>query len=92
MVNGVPLADSRGRVLQVGICRLRIAGETKPCERMDEACAGLKNVMWRNWGGGAYAEVLDDGEICVGDVVQWWRKRYKLSDILMNYSDESKNQ
>ncbi len=71
MVSGMPLADSRGRILQVGNCRLRILGETKPCERMDEALPGLKEVMWDDWGGGAYAEVLDDGEISVADVVEW---------------------
>jgi hypothetical protein len=27
--------------------------------------------MYDNWGGGAFGQVLDDGEIAVGDVVQW---------------------
>ena len=73
MVSSMPLADSRGRILQIGNCRLRIAGATKPCERMNEALPGLKDVMWENWNGGAYAEVLDDGEICLGDEVKWAR-------------------
>lgn len=71
MVSGIPLADSRKRVLQVGSVRIRIYGETKPCEQMDEAHQGLRAVMYDDWGGGAYGEVLDDGEIAVGDVVRW---------------------
>ncbi|HJU64570.1 MAG TPA: MOSC domain-containing protein [Gemmatimonadaceae bacterium] len=71
MVSGISLADSRGRVLQVGSCRIRIGGETRPCERMDEALPGLRAAMRRESGGGVFGEVLDDGVIAVGDPVHW---------------------
>jgi len=71
LVRGVDLAGSRGRVLQIGPCRIRIHGETRPCERMDEAHPGLRAAMEPDWGGGAYGEVLDDGTIAVGDAVRW---------------------
>ena len=71
LVRGVRLADTEQRILQVGACRVRIRGETKPCSRMDAAHPGLRTVMVPEWGGGAYAEVLDDGEIAVGDAVRW---------------------
>ena len=71
LVSGVSLSESRGRLLRVGPCRLRILGETRPCERMDQAFFGLRKAMQQDWGGGAYAEVLDDGSIAVGDPVSW---------------------
>ena len=71
MVSGCPLENARGRVLRIGGCRLRIVGETRPCERMDEAYQGLREAMKPHWGGGAFAEVLDDGMIAVGEAVDW---------------------
>lgn len=71
LLSGVPLAQSRDRILRVGACRLLIRGETKPCEQMEEALPGLRQAMRVNWGGGVFAEVLDDGEIVVGDEVVW---------------------
>ncbi len=71
LVSGTSLLGTRGRVLKVGPCRLRMLGETKPCERMDEALPGLRQAMRSDWGGGAFAEILDDGTIAVGATVAW---------------------
>ncbi len=70
MVSGIDLVDSRGRVLRAGETRLRINGETRPCEQMEDAHAGLQELMRDRWGGGAFAEVLVGGEIHVGDSVE----------------------
>jgi len=69
MVSGVRLEGARGHTLTVGDVRILLHGETRPCERMDEQCAGLREALREGWGGGAYGTVLDDGEVRVGDPV-----------------------
>ena len=72
LLRGVPLRDSRERVLRIGAVRVRVRGETKPCERMDEVLPGLQALMREEgWSGGAFAQVLDDGKIRLGDAVEW---------------------
>lgn len=71
LVEGIDLDNTRGRTLRVGACRLLIHGETRPCAHMDAAKPGLRGALDPAWAGGAFAEVLDDGDIAVGDTVRW---------------------
>jgi MOSC domain-containing protein YiiM len=71
VIDGLDLFDSRGRTLRIGATRLLIRGETRPCERMDDALPGLQAATREHWGGGAFAEVVEGGEISVGDEAAW---------------------
>lgn len=71
VLSGIDLAETRGRVLRVGSCAIKISGETRPCEQMEEAATGLQAAMRTDWGGGAYGEVIEGGAISVGDPVSW---------------------
>lgn len=71
LVSGIDLENSRGRILQIGACRIQIHGETRPCRLMDDAVPGLLQALDPRWRGGACGQVLDDGEIKIGDAVRW---------------------
>ena len=69
MVSGVRLEERRGHMLHLGECVIQLVGETRPCERMDEALPGLRKALEPDWRGGAYGRVVQGGEIRVGDEV-----------------------
>ena len=69
LVSDIDFTDAHGKVLTIGNVRIRIYGETRPCEQMEAAVPGLQAAMSVPWGGGAFGEILNDGEIAVGDAV-----------------------
>jgi MOSC domain-containing protein YiiM len=71
MLRGVDLRDSHGRLLRIGPCTIRIFGETRPCQLMDEARAGLREALEKNWRAGASGEVVEGGMVRVGDHAAW---------------------
>jgi MOSC domain-containing protein YiiM len=67
MLRGIPLAGSRGRLLRLGPCLVRILGETRPCDQMEEAQRGLREALSPNWRGGVFGEIVEGGALRVGD-------------------------
>jgi MOSC domain-containing protein YiiM len=67
MLRGIPLAGSRGKLLRLGPCLVRILGETRPCERMEEAQRGLRKALRADWRAGVFGEIVEGGPIRVGD-------------------------
>lgn len=55
--------------VRLGDVELDIHGETKPCERMDQAHDGLKNALKPDLRGGVYGSVVRPGQIRVGDTI-----------------------
>ena len=70
LVRGIDLANTEGRMVNLGACRVRIMGETVPCSRMDDTLPGLQEAMVPQWRGGAYGVVVTGGTIQIGDRVQ----------------------
>lgn len=75
LITGLDLENTRGRLLRIGSTRLRIWSECTPCYQMDEAWPGLQEALRPHWHAGACAQVLEGGEIRVGDEVAWEEER-----------------
>ena len=71
LIRGLELIGCRHRVLCIGEIRIRIHGETRPCDLMDRQAPGLQAALASDWRGGVYGEALASGLIEVGAEVRW---------------------
>jgi MOSC domain-containing protein YiiM len=72
MISGLRLEETRGQLLAIGPVRIRIGGETRPCETMDEeGSPGLRAALRPHWGGGVFGRVEQCGFVSVGDAVRF---------------------
>ena len=70
LVEGVDLAESVGARLCIGQVVLEVTEETEPCQRMEEAHAGLRGALVPDWRGGVSCNVVEGGAIRCGDGVR----------------------
>lgn len=66
LVEGIELRGKVGLDLQVGDALLAITGETRPCQRMNQAQPGLRPALEDDWRGGVTCRVVRSGDIAVG--------------------------
>jgi MOSC domain-containing protein YiiM len=66
LVDHLPLDQSTGSRILLGEVVLEITGETDPCERMEQAHAGLFQALISNWRGGVTCRVITGGAIHTG--------------------------
>lgn len=70
LVEGVRLPRAYGARIAIGPVELEVTGQTSPCSRMEEQCAGLLKALAPEWRGGVTCRVIEDGRIAVGDPVR----------------------
>lgn len=70
LIAGLDLEQSAGRILKIGELQLLITRETDPCKRMEETQPGLPDAMAKQWRGGVCCQVIEAGQIAVGDEVE----------------------
>ena len=70
MLHGIDLENTRGRMLRLGPCLVRIYGEVRLCSQMDDAQPGLREALRKHWRGGVFGEIIEGGTIHIGDTAE----------------------
>jgi MOSC domain-containing protein YiiM len=69
-VEGIRLPRARGGIVRIGPVKLEVTYPTQPCSRMDEAHPGLLKALHPDWRGGITCQVLEGGDVAIGDEVE----------------------
>ncbi len=72
-VDGLDLNEATGARVTIGDVELEVMSETDPCEIMNKAYPGLKDVLMPDWRGGCRCKVLRGGTLRVGNTVTMTR-------------------
>lgn len=59
-----------GQQIRIGQLLMLITGETDPCPKMDAQHWGLTQALEPDWRGGVCCQILTDGRVKVGDLVE----------------------
>jgi MOSC domain-containing protein YiiM len=71
LLRGIDFRNSRGRLLRVGSCTIRVFTETTPCTKLEKLQPGLRAALKNAWRGGVSGEIVESGTMRVGDTVEW---------------------
>ncbi len=69
LIRGMNLSGLVGQTITLGTSRVKVLGEVDPCFKMNEALDGLEDALSRNWRGGVYCMVKQEGSVTIGDMV-----------------------
>ena len=69
LVEGIDLASTLGRTLSIGEVQIKVHGESRPCDVMEQQFKGLRAALVPDCRGGVHGQVLQGGVIRVGDRV-----------------------
>ncbi len=70
LVEGFDLASTVGQTLSIGKVGIKIHGESKPCQIMEQQHPGLRAALVPECRGGVFGQVLTGGTIRMGDSVE----------------------
>lgn len=70
-VEGLERPRSPGGQIHIGPVVLEVTGETRPCQLMERAHAGLLQALTPDWRGGVCCRVVSGGDIRLGDAVHY---------------------